>query len=60
MCDGQWSMLEAMACLNVIEEIDKIKVKGQLHSRTYKKILPDGELEFRTAHEGVVTEFEVL
>ena len=26
--DGQWSMLEAMACLNVIEEIDKIKVKS--------------------------------
>ena len=39
---------------------DKIKVKGQLHSRTYKKELPDGEIEFRTAHEGVVTEFEIL
>lgn len=26
--DGQWSMLEAMACLDVIKEIDKIKVKG--------------------------------
>lgn len=39
---------------------DKIKVKGQLHSRTYKKVLDDGEIEFRTAHEGVVTEFEIL
>lgn len=39
---------------------DKIKVKGQLHSRTYKKVLDDGEIEFRTAHEGVVTEIEVL
>ena len=50
-------------CAKEIEKLhisDKIKVKGQLHSRTYKKILPDGELEFRTAHEGVVTEFEVL
>ena len=41
-CDGQWSMLEAMACLNVIEEIDKIKVKGlflqdflHIHSRIH-------------------------
>ena len=50
-------------CAKEIEKLhisDKIKVKGQLHSRTYKKVLPDGELEFRTAHEGVVTEFEVL
>ena len=26
-CDGRWSMLEAMAYLNIIDEIDKIKVK---------------------------------
>lgn len=26
--DGQWSMLEAMACLHIIREIDSIKVKG--------------------------------
>ena len=26
-CDGRWSMLEAMAYLDVIDEIDKIKVK---------------------------------
>ena len=26
-CDGRWSMLEAMACLQVIKEIDSIKVK---------------------------------
>ena len=39
---------------------DKVQIKGQLHSRTYKKILPDGELELRTAHELVVNELEVL
>ena len=27
VCDGRWSMLEAMAYLDVIDEIDKIKVK---------------------------------
>ena len=27
-CDGRWSMLEAMACIDIIEEIDKIKVKA--------------------------------
>ena len=26
-CDGRWSMLEAMAYLDVIDEIDKIEVK---------------------------------
>lgn len=39
---------------------DRIKIKGQLHSRTYKKVLEDGEIEFRIAHEGVVIEFELL
>lgn len=26
--DGRWSMLEAMACIDVMKEIDSIKVKG--------------------------------
>lgn len=26
--DGNWSLLTAMACLSVIEEIESIKVKG--------------------------------
>ena len=46
--------------ISKLQVSDKIKVKGQLHSRTYKKVLDDGEIEFRTAHEGVVIEFEVL
>ena len=32
---------------------DKITLRGQLHSRTYKKIQEDGELQILTAHEGV-------
>ena len=43
-CDGQWSMLEAMACLNVIEEIDKIKVKGLFKK---KKTLEAREIEWK-------------
>lgn len=27
-CDGKWDMMEAMACLHIIDEIDSIKVKG--------------------------------
>ena len=35
--DGQWSMLEAMACLDVIKEIDKIKVKGLFKKKATMK-----------------------
>lgn len=42
--DGRWSMLEAMACIDVIREIDSIKVKG-LFKR--KKTLEARELEWR-------------
>lgn len=37
---------------------DKVIVRGQLHSRTYKKQLENGETEYRTAHELLVTELE--
>lgn len=43
-CDGQWSMLEAMACLQVIKEIDSIKVKGLFKK---KKTLEAREAEWR-------------
>ena len=35
---------------------DKVSVKGQLHSRTYRKVLDNGEIEFRTAHELLIEE----
>lgn len=38
----------------------KLKIVGELHSREYKKNLPDGSFEFRIAHECVVKSFEVL
>ena len=38
----------------------KLKLIGELHSREYKKILPDGSFEFRVAHECVIKSFEIL
>lgn len=38
----------------------KIKLIGELHSREYKKTLPDGSFEFRVAHECVVKSFEII
>lgn len=35
---------------------DKIVIKGQLRSREYKKLLENGEIEFRVAHEILVSE----
>ena len=39
---------------------DKISAKGQLHSRIYKKFLDNGEIDFRTAHELVISELNVI
>lgn len=39
---------------------DKVHLTGELHSREYQKTLPDGEVEFRVAHELVVDNFERL
>ena len=37
----------------------KLKIIGELHSREYKKTLPDGSFEFRVAHECVIKSFEI-
>lgn len=38
----------------------KIEVLGELHSREHKKIHEDGEVEFRVAHELLVTGYKVI
>ncbi len=38
----------------------QLKLKGELHSREYKKTLEDGSVEFRVAHECVVSSFEIV
>ena len=36
--NGQWSMLEAISCLNLIEKIDNIKVKGLFKKKATEKL----------------------
>ena len=38
----------------------KLMLEGELHSREYKKNLPDGTFEFRVAHECVIKSFSVI
>lgn len=38
----------------------QIRLKGQLHSREYKKTLADGSIEFKVAHEVEITSVDVL
>ena len=41
-CDGQWDSIEAMACcLNIIEEVDKIKVKGLFKKKATERARED-------------------
>ena len=44
----------------LIKVNDKIMINGELHSREYKKVYENGELELRVAHELLVNEFEVV
>lgn len=37
-----------------------VRLTGGLHSRNYKKYMPDGSFEFRVAHEVEVTSVEVI
>lgn len=56
-CIAWGPVAEQLAELSVNTQL---KVVGELHSREYKKHLPDGTFEFRVAHECVVKEFEVV
>lgn len=38
----------------------QVEIIGELHSREYKKTLPDGDVEIRVAHELVVNDFRVI
>lgn len=38
----------------------KISVNGSIHSREHKKVLPDGNIEIRVAHELLIESFEVI
>ena len=47
-CDGKWSMLEAMACLDIIDKIDSIKVKGLFSLTNRKKTKKARELAWKS------------
>lgn len=38
----------------------QLRLKGELHSREHKKVLENGEIEFRVAHELLVLDYEVI
>ena len=66
--DGAKKLNSYVPCIawdDVAEEISKLSVntfvelQGQLHSREYKKVLPDGTFEFRVAHEVSIDKFIV-
>lgn len=38
----------------------QLKLKGELHSREHKKVLDNGDIEIRVAHELLVLDYEVL
>ena len=55
-CVAKGSVAEELSKLSVNTQL---KLKGQLHSRQYKKTLSDGTFEFRVAHEVEITSFEL-
>ena len=67
--DGQKKLNSYIPCIawgKCAEELKDIKVNtpinlfGTIHSREYKKTLPDGSFEIRVAHEFVIEKFELL
>ena len=40
-CDGRWNNIEIITCLNLIEKIDKIKVKGLFKRKATEKARED-------------------
>lgn len=60
------SYLPCIAWGDLAEELSKLSVnskimlKGKLHSREYKKVLPDGSFEFRVAHEVEIDSFQQI
>lgn len=67
--DGQKKLNSYIPCIawgNEAVELSKLAVNtklsitGELHSREYKKSLPDGSFEIRVAHECVIRSFEIV
>lgn len=56
-CIAWGELAERLKDLNINSQIT---LRGQLHSREYKKTFPDGTFEFRVAHEVEIQGFDLL
>lgn len=56
-CIAWGDVAEKLATLHIDSQVS---IKGQLHSREYKKKFSDGTFEFRVAHEVEITDLEIL
>ena len=56
-CVAKGELAEQLSALSVNTQIT---VTGQLHSREYRKTLPDGTVEFRVAHEVEITSYKTI
>ena len=56
-CIAWGDLAEKLSNLHIDSQI---KIKGELHSREYKKTFADGTFEFRVAHEVEITDLEVI
>ena len=60
------SYIPCIAWGNIAKELQKysvnthLKIIGELHSREHKKLLDNGDLELRVAHELLVKEFKII
>lgn len=46
--------------LSKLEVNDVVSISGELHSREYKKVLENGDVEIKVAHELVISSYEIL
>lgn len=67
--DGQKKLNSYIPCIAWGKEAEEIsnlpidtqlRISGELHSREYKKTMPDGTFEFRVAHECIVRTYEII
>ena len=56
-CIAWGDIAEKLSTLHINSQV---VIEGKLHSREYKKTLPDGTFEFRVAHEVEIEKLEIL
>lgn len=46
--------------LSTLSVNDAVSISGELHSREYKKVLDNGEVEIKVAHELVISDYKLI